>query len=70
VALQEEALRCHRTQVVIAGDGSYALSNGIAARLPGREGYALLDPETGELTAASAASRAPARRPLLADEPR
>jgi N-acetyl-1-D-myo-inositol-2-amino-2-deoxy-alpha-D-glucopyranoside deacetylase len=48
--LQAEALRHHRTQVTVAPDGlSYALSNDIAARLPGREGYALVDPATGLL---------------------
>lgn len=46
VPLQEEALRAHRTQVSI-GRGCYALSNGIAARLSGREGFARLDPLTG-----------------------
>ena len=45
-----QALRQHRTQVTVAPDGlTYALSNDIAARLPGREGYAPLDPATGEL---------------------
>ena len=47
---QADALRHHRTQVSVAADGlSYALSNDIAARLPGREGFALLDPATGLL---------------------
>ena len=51
VPLQAEALRRHRTQVTVAADGlSYALSNDIAARLSGREGYAVLDPSTGDLT--------------------
>jgi N-acetyl-1-D-myo-inositol-2-amino-2-deoxy-alpha-D-glucopyranoside deacetylase len=45
---QQEALRHHATQVVV-GDGWFALSNDIAARLAGREGYALLDPGSGEL---------------------
>jgi N-acetyl-1-D-myo-inositol-2-amino-2-deoxy-alpha-D-glucopyranoside deacetylase len=45
---QAEALRAHQTQVTVA-DGYYALSNDIAARLPGREGYAPLDPVTGAL---------------------
>jgi len=49
-ALLGDALRAHRTQVTVAPDGlTYALSNDIAARVPGREGYALLDPATGEL---------------------
>jgi N-acetyl-1-D-myo-inositol-2-amino-2-deoxy-alpha-D-glucopyranoside deacetylase len=47
---QVQALHHHRTQVTVAPDGlSFALSNGIAARLSGREGYALLDPLTGML---------------------
>lgn len=41
-----EALRHHRTQVVV-DPPRYALSNDIAARLGEREGYALLDPATG-----------------------
>jgi N-acetyl-1-D-myo-inositol-2-amino-2-deoxy-alpha-D-glucopyranoside deacetylase len=48
VPLQERALLAHRTQVSV-GPGCYALSNGIAARLPGREGFAAMDPETGGL---------------------
>jgi N-acetyl-1-D-myo-inositol-2-amino-2-deoxy-alpha-D-glucopyranoside deacetylase len=46
--LQAAALREHRTQVSVA-DGCYALSNDIAARLPGREGFTRLDPATGAL---------------------
>ncbi|KGN39446.1 PIG-L family deacetylase [Knoellia subterranea] len=45
---QQDALRAHATQVVVF-DGWYALSNDIAARLAGREGYARLDPTTGDL---------------------
>jgi N-acetyl-1-D-myo-inositol-2-amino-2-deoxy-alpha-D-glucopyranoside deacetylase len=41
-AVQEEALREHATQVTVH-EGWYALSNDIAARLPGREGYALVE---------------------------
>ena len=48
--MQAAALREHRTQVVV-GEGCYALSNNIAARLAGREGFALLDPATGALVA-------------------
>lgn len=48
VPAQEDALRHHATQVVV-GDGWFALSNNIAARLAGREGYAQLDPSTGEV---------------------
>ena len=46
VAAQAEALTFHETQVVV-GDGWYALSNHVVARLAGREGFARLDPETG-----------------------
>ena len=45
--LQSAALREHRTQVAVA-EGYYALSNDVAARLAGREGFARLDPATGE----------------------
>jgi N-acetyl-1-D-myo-inositol-2-amino-2-deoxy-alpha-D-glucopyranoside deacetylase len=62
---QHAALREHRTQVSV-GDGCYALSNGIAARLPGREGYALLDPATGALVPRTAG--APRRTSLLPGE--
>lgn len=55
VARQEEALRSHATQVVV-GEGWFALSNDVASRLPGREGYALLDPRTGELVPAAPAA--------------
>lgn len=41
-ARRDAALRAHRTQVRVF-DGYYALSNGVAARLPVREGYALID---------------------------
>jgi N-acetyl-1-D-myo-inositol-2-amino-2-deoxy-alpha-D-glucopyranoside deacetylase len=52
VPVQAQALREHATQVTVAPDGlTYALSNDIAARLPGREGFAALDPATGELAA-------------------
>ncbi|GGB72955.1 N-acetyl-1-D-myo-inosityl-2-amino-2-deoxy-alpha-D-glucopyranoside deacetylase [Knoellia flava TL1] len=61
VERQQEALRAHETQVVV-GEGWFALSNNIASRLPGREGYALLDPTTGALVQ----SEGPAgRRPGL-----
>ena len=39
--MRDAALRQHRTQVTVY-DGYYALSNDIAARLPGREGYTRL----------------------------
>lgn len=48
VERQQDALRHHATQVVV-GQGWFALSNDIAARLAGREGYAVLDPTTGDL---------------------
>lgn len=54
VSVQVRALREHATQVRVlddAVDPYYALSNNIAARLPGREGYAELDPGTGDLIA-------------------
>jgi N-acetyl-1-D-myo-inositol-2-amino-2-deoxy-alpha-D-glucopyranoside deacetylase len=47
VARQADALRHHRTQVTVRED-TYALSNDIAARLSGREGFAPLDPHTGQ----------------------
>ncbi|HET8599870.1 MAG TPA: N-acetyl-1-D-myo-inositol-2-amino-2-deoxy-alpha-D-glucopyranoside deacetylase [Segeticoccus sp.] len=45
-ARRTRALREHRTQVRVF-DGYYALSNDLAARLSGREGYAVLDPTSG-----------------------
>lgn len=45
---QAAALRAHATQVIV-GEGAYALSNLVAARLSGREGYAAADPVTGAL---------------------
>ncbi|HET8767184.1 MAG TPA: N-acetyl-1-D-myo-inositol-2-amino-2-deoxy-alpha-D-glucopyranoside deacetylase [Pedococcus sp.] len=50
--VQREALSQHVTQVTVRGD-VYALSNDIAARLPGREGFARLDPRTGSIAAAA-----------------
>jgi N-acetyl-1-D-myo-inositol-2-amino-2-deoxy-alpha-D-glucopyranoside deacetylase len=46
VARQASALAAHGTQVRVC-DGYYALSNDIAARLAGREGFAPVDPRTG-----------------------
>lgn len=63
VERQTEALRHHRTQVTLGPRGTYALSNDIAARLAGREGYARLDPHTGEPVPASTSG---ARVPLVA----
>lgn len=48
LALRDEALRHHRTQVSVY-DGFYALSNDIAARLARAEYFARLDPDTGEV---------------------
>jgi len=56
VEAQGEALRAHATQVVV-GDGWYALSNDVAARLAGREGYARLDAATGRLVPGRGARR-------------
>ncbi len=59
--LQLRAVAEHRTQVTVHdadpadGTGGYfALSNGVAARLAGREGYARLDPDTGAVVGGSA----------------
>jgi N-acetyl-1-D-myo-inositol-2-amino-2-deoxy-alpha-D-glucopyranoside deacetylase len=65
VPVQEAALRHHRTQVTV-GDGCYALSNDVAARLSGREGYARLDPATGALLPGDPAGRR--RASLLSGE--
>ena len=46
VAVQQEALRHHATQVVV-GEGWFALSNHVVSRLAGREGYARLDASSG-----------------------
>ena len=59
VERQVSALRHHRTQVSLGPEGTFALSNGIAARLPGREGYARLDPHTGEPIPGPPSERAP-----------
>lgn len=48
LARRDAALEAHRTQVRL-GDGWYALSNDIAARLATTESYVPLDPETGAL---------------------
>ena len=52
VAVQSRALAEHRTQVTVY-DGYYALSNHLAARLSGREGFARLNPVTGDLLPAA-----------------
>ena len=48
VDIQSRALGQHATQVSVF-DGYYALSNRIAVRLSGREGFAQFDPLRGEL---------------------
>lgn len=58
---QRAALRHHRTQVTLGPRDTYALSNDIAARLPGREGYARLDVVTG----APLPATVPGERPPL-----
>lgn len=63
VERQAGALRHHRTQVTLGPRSTYALSNDIAARLSGREGYARLDPATGEPLAAEVVGERP---PLVA----
>jgi len=47
IGAQAAALAEHATQVTVFEGGYYALSNDIAARLSGREGFARLDPSTG-----------------------
>jgi N-acetyl-1-D-myo-inositol-2-amino-2-deoxy-alpha-D-glucopyranoside deacetylase len=55
VPVQAAALREHVTQVTVAASGVvYALSNDLAARIPGREGFAPLDPGTGRLAPSEA----------------
>ena len=58
VERQQQALRSHATQVVV-GDGWFALSNDVASRLAGREGYALMDPATGRPAPGSRATGGP-----------
>ncbi|MCA0435591.1 MAG: PIG-L family deacetylase [Actinobacteria bacterium] len=53
LARRDAALAEHRTQVHL-GDGWYALSNDIAARLPTTESYVPLDPDTGALAPVAA----------------
>jgi N-acetyl-1-D-myo-inositol-2-amino-2-deoxy-alpha-D-glucopyranoside deacetylase len=60
-AVQTSALAHHATQVTVRGE-VYALSNDIAARLPGREGFALLDPITGRLAGPPLEPGRPRRR--------
>jgi N-acetyl-1-D-myo-inositol-2-amino-2-deoxy-alpha-D-glucopyranoside deacetylase len=51
VQIQSRALAKHATQVVVY-EGYYSLSNHIASRLSGREGFARVDPVTGALVPA------------------
>jgi len=53
VGLQSRALSRHATQVVVH-EGYYALSNHVASRLGGREGFARFDPVAGRLVPAAA----------------
>lgn len=55
VPVQAAALRCHRTQVSVLDGDYYALSNNVLAVLSGREGFAEIDPDTGELIPAAGA---------------
>ena len=52
VDIQSRALAHHATQVSLY-DGYYALSNHIAVRLSGREGFAQFDPLRGDLVASA-----------------
>ena len=64
VDVQSRALAEHATQVTVY-DGYYALSNHIAGRLCGREGFAQFDPVAGHLV--PAAHGAPRHTGLLTD---
>ncbi|MCU1536876.1 MAG: N-acetyl-D-myo-inositol-2-amino-2-deoxy-alpha-D-glucopyranoside deacetylase [Humibacillus sp.] len=44
--VQNAALRAHVTQVLVVGDDVHALSNLVAARTTGREGFRRVDPRT------------------------
>lgn len=50
IPVQRAALAAHRTQVRVFPD-FFALSNDVAVRLPGRVGYAEIDPDSGSLVA-------------------
>lgn len=66
---RDDALRAHRTQVAVY-EGYYTLSNLVAARLPAREAFRELDPQSGEWleTGASTPSGRPGTRGLLDEE--
>lgn len=57
IGIQADALRCHRTQVTVHDGDYYTLSNDIVAVLSGREGFAEIDPRTGEPIPADGAGR-------------
>lgn len=57
---QAAAMRAHATQITVHG-AWFTLSNDIAARLSGREGYAPLDPITGLLRSGEPVAEAGAR---------
>jgi N-acetyl-1-D-myo-inositol-2-amino-2-deoxy-alpha-D-glucopyranoside deacetylase len=56
VGLQSRALARHATQVVVH-EGYYTLSNHVAIRLSGREGFAQFDPVAGHLVPATPGAR-------------
>jgi len=60
---QIHALDAHRTQLRVWPGGYYALTNGVAARLAGREAFVRVDPATGRRvdTGAVASGLLPAR---------
>ena len=64
VPVQAAALAAHETQVRVL-DGYYALSNDVAARLPGREGFAQVDLHTGRPLGGGSVTGAGSRRGLL-----
>jgi len=64
VAVQAAALAAHETQVRVL-DGYYALSNDVAARLSGREGFAQVDLTTGRPVVGGSATGTGSRRGLL-----
>ena len=49
-AVQNDALRAHATQVIVASEDVHALSNLVAARTTAREGFRQVDPRTWQPT--------------------
>ncbi len=45
-AVKNDALRAHVTQVLVVGEDVHALSNLVATRTTGREGFRRVDPRT------------------------